>query len=105
MEEIKPERGYTLIRKEKKEKLKETKSGIVVPQKEKDRDEALVGEVIKVGKGRKNNKGVEKKPEIESGDSVFFKQYAGHKVGEEEIMDKEYEYFIIKHHDIIAVIE
>lgn len=104
MENVKPGRGYTLVKKEK-EQEEETESGIIVPQKEKGRDEALEGEVIDVGAGRINNKGVVKEPEVESGDKVLFKQYAGHKVDEQEISGKEYEYFIIKHHDIIAVIE
>lgn len=105
MKEIKPERGYTLIKKEKEDEVKETESGIVIPKKQKGRDEALIGEVIKVGKGRMNNKGIVKEPGVNEGDKVFFKQYAGHKVGEEETEDSEYEYFIIKHHDIIAIIE
>lgn len=101
MVDIKPQRGYMLIKTEKEDDsdYKESKSGIMIPNKKKGRKEANEGKVIKVGVGRMNNNGVVKEPPAEEGDTVLYKQYAGHKISETE----EYNYELIKQHDVIAL--
>jgi len=103
MIDINPQRGYALIKTEKEEEddFKESDSGIMVPTEKKNKRDAAEGEVIKVGLGRMNNKGVVKEPSIEEGDNVLYKQYAGHKVSETD----DYNYEIIKQHDVVAVLE
>ena len=102
--DIKPQREYALIKKEAEEDDKYRKaenSSLVVPKEEKDRKDAVEGEVVAVGPGRKNNDGVVKEPGFSKSDKVYFKQYAGHKVNE----DEDFVYLMIKHHDVIAVAE
>ncbi len=76
-----------------------TKSGIVLPDTvEKEKKEE--GEVVSVGPGRLNDKGVRNAPEVKVGDRVLFGKYAGEDVEVDDI-----EYKVLKEEDVLAVIE
>lgn len=76
-----------------------TKSGIVLPDTvEKEKKEE--GEVVAVGSGRLNDKGVRNAPEVKVGDRVLFGKYAGEDVEVDEV-----EYKVLKDEDVLAVIE
>ena len=74
-----------------------TKSGIVIPGKEKELPQQA--EVVEVGPGGMVN-GEEVKMEVKKGDKVIYSKYAGTnvKMGEEE-------YIIVKQGDILAIVE
>ena len=74
-----------------------TKSGIVLPGKEKEKPQQA--EVIAVGPGGMVD-GKEVKMEVSKGDTVIYSKYAGTEVK----LDGE-EYIIVKQNDILAVIE
>ena len=73
-----------------------TKSGIVLPGQNKEKPQQA--EVIAVGPGGVVD-GKEIKMEVKVGDSVIYSKYAGTEVK----LDNE-EYIIVKHDDILAII-
>ncbi|CAB3379253.1 10 kDa heat shock protein, mitochondrial [Cloeon dipterum] len=81
------------------EAVTRTKGGIVIP--EKAQTKVLQGEVIAVGPGQRNNKGVVIPVCVKIGDKVLLPEYGGTKVQLED--DKEYHLF--KETDILAKIE
>ena len=74
-----------------------TKSGIVLPGKEKEKPQQA--EVIAVGPGGMVD-GKEVKMEVSKGDTVIYSKYAG-----TEVKLDEDEYIIVKQNDILAVIQ
>ncbi|MDR1639783.1 MAG: co-chaperone GroES [Clostridiales bacterium] len=74
-----------------------TKSGIVLPSNAKEKPQEA--EVLAVGPGGTVD-GKEVKIEVKPGDRIIYSKYAGTEVK----LDKE-EYIIIKHSDILAVVE
>lgn len=74
-----------------------TKSGIVLPGKEKEKPQQA--EVIAVGPGGVVD-GKEIKMEVKKGDSVIYSKYAGTEVK----LDEE-TYIIVKQSDILAVVK
>ena len=74
-----------------------TKSGIVLPGKEKEKPQQA--EVIAVGPGGMVD-GKEVKMEVSKGDTVIYSKYAGTEVK----LDGE-EYIIVRQNDILAVVE
>ena len=75
-----------------------TKSGIVLPGKEKEKPQQA--EVIAVGPGGTVD-GKEVKMEVKKGDHVIYSKYAGTEVK----LDDDKEYIIVKQSDILAVIK
>lgn len=76
-----------------------TKSGIVLPDTvEKEKKEQ--GEVVAVGPGRLNEKGIRNAPEVKVGDRVLFGKYAG-----EDAEIDGVEYKVLKEEDVLAVVE
>lgn len=75
-----------------------TKSGIVLPGKEKEKPQQA--EVIAVGPGGVVD-GKDVKMEVEKGDHVIYSKYAGTEVK----MDDDVEYIIVRQSDILAVIK
>ncbi len=75
-----------------------TKSGIVLPDTAKERPQE--GTVLSVGPGRTLDDGTREPMEVAVGQKVLFQKYAGteFKLDEEELL-------ILKHADILAVIE
>ena len=75
-----------------------TKSGIVLPGKEKEKPQQA--EVIAVGPGGVVD-GKEIKMEVKKGDHVIYSKYSGTEVK----LDDDQEYIIVKQSDILAVIK
>lgn len=75
-----------------------TKSGIVLPGKEKEKPQQA--EVIAVGPGGVVD-GKDVKMEVKKGDHVIYSKYAGTEVK----MDDDVEYIILRQSDILAVIK
>ena len=74
-----------------------TKSGIVLPGKEKEKPQQA--EVIAVGPGGVVD-GKEIKMEVKKGDQVIYSKYAG-----TEVKIEEEEYIIVRQNDILAVVK
>lgn len=74
-----------------------TKSGIVLPGKEKEKPQQA--EVIAVGPGGMVD-GKEVKMEVSKGDTVIYSKYAGTEVEMEDA-----KYIIVKQSDILAVVK
>ena len=74
-----------------------TKSGIVLPGKEKEKPQQA--QVIAVGPGGVVD-GKEIKMEVKKGDSVIYSKYAG-----TEVKIDEEEYIIVRQNDILAVVK
>ena len=75
-----------------------TKSGIVLPGKEKEKPQQA--EVIAVGPGGVVD-GKEVKMEVKKGDHVIYSKYSGTEVK----LDNDQEYIIVKQNDILAIIK
>ena len=75
-----------------------TKSGIVLPGKEKEKPQQA--EVITVGPGGVVD-GKDVKMEVKKGDHVIYSKYSGTEVK----LDDDKEYIIVKQSDILAVIK
>lgn len=75
-----------------------TKSGIVLPGKEKEKPQQA--EVIAVGPGGVVD-GKEVKMEVKKGDHVIYSKYSGTEVK----LDDDKEYIIVKQSDILAIIK
>jgi chaperonin GroES len=74
------------------EEAQTTRGGLIIPDTAKDKPQQ--GEVIAVGKGRKNEKGETFALDVKPGDTVLFGKYAGSEVtldGEELLIMKEEE--------------
>ena|SRR5437762_13497570 len=69
-----------------------TRGGIIIPDTAKDKPQQ--GEVIAVGKGRKNEKGEVFPLDVKEGDTILFGKYSGSEIkldGEELLIMKEEE--------------
>ena len=76
----------------------ETKKGsIIIPDTAKERPQE--GEVLAVGKGRRNNKGERVEMEVKKGDRVLFGKYAGNELTIED--DK---LMVMKEEEIWAIL-
>ena len=73
------------------------KGGIIIPDTAKERPQE--GEVIAVGKGRRNNAGDRIDMEVKTGDRVLFGKYVGNEItiDEEKLM-------VMKEDDIWAIV-
>ena len=91
---VRPLADRVLIKPAPREEV--TKSGIVLPDtvKEKPQD----GEVVAVGPGRVDDKGVRVPLEVKKGDRVIYAKYAG-----TEIKIDSDDYIILRESDILAV--
>jgi chaperonin GroES len=74
-----------------------TKSGIVIPDSAKEKPQ--MAEVLAVGPGGLVD-GKEVKMEVKIGDKVIYSKYSGTEVK----LDNE-EYIIVRHNDILAIVE
>jgi chaperonin GroES len=73
------------------------KGGIIIPDTAKERPQE--GEVMAVGKGRRNNAGDRVEMEVKSGDRVLFGKYAGNEITIET--DK---FMVMKEDEIWAIV-
>jgi len=79
------------------EEGEEKKGGIIIPDTAKERSQE--GEVVAVGKGRRNNAGDRVEMEVKKGDRVLFGKYAGNEITID--MDK---FLVVKEDEIIAIV-
>lgn len=77
--------------------VEKTKGGIIIPDSAKEKP--AEGEVIAVGPGRYNDKGVRVAVELKKGDRVLFSKYGGTDVK----LDGE-DYLIMREDDILGVV-
>ncbi len=75
-----------------------TVSGIVLPDKAKEKPQE--GEVMAVGTGKILENGTKQEMEVEVGDKVIFSRYAG-----TEVKVKGDEYLILRQDDILALVK
>ncbi len=74
-----------------------TRGGIIIPDTAKDKPQQ--GEVIAVGKGRKNEKGEVFPLDVKEGDTILFGKYAGSEIK----LDGE-EYLIMKEEEVLGIL-
>ena len=75
-----------------------TQSGIVLPEKAKEKPQE--GKVVAVGTGKILDDGSRVEPEVKTGDKVIYSKFAGNEVE----VDGE-EYLILRQDDVLAVVE
>ncbi len=75
-----------------------TASGIVLPEKAKEKPQQ--GEVIAVGSGKILDNGTKVDMEVKNGDKVLYSRYAG-----TEVKVKGEEYLILRQDDILALVD
>jgi len=73
------------------------KGGIIIPDTAKERPQE--GEVIAVGKGRRDKAGTRVEMDLKSGDRVLFGKYAGNEI----TIDSE-KYMVMKEDEIWAIV-
>lgn len=78
---------------------KMTKSGIVLPETA-DKEKPIMGTVLAIGPGKKNDKGDIQPMSVKVGDKVLFKKY-----GPDEIEVDGKKYLVGDEDDILAIIE
>jgi chaperonin GroES len=79
------------------EEDKTTRGGIIIPDTAKDKPQQ--GEVIAVGKGRKNEKGEVFALDVKEGDTILFGKYSGSEIK----LDGE-EYLIMKEEEVLGIL-
>jgi chaperonin GroES len=75
-----------------------TKGGIIIPETAKEKP--AEGEVIAVGRGRKNEDGKIVEMDVKKGDRILFAKYSGN-----EIKLEGEEHLILREEEILAIIE
>jgi chaperonin GroES len=75
-----------------------TASGIVLPDKAKEKPQE--GEVVAVGTGKVLDNGTRLEMELKAGDKVIFSRYAG-----SEVKVKGEEYLILRQDDVLALVQ
>ena len=80
------------------EKEEKSPGGIILPESAKEKP--MEGEVLAVGKGRRNEDGTFRPLDLGVGDRVMFAKYAG-----DEVKLDGQEYMVLREDDIVAVIE
>ncbi len=93
---IKPLYNNVLLK--KVEAAKETKSGIIISQKEESEEYAVVAAVSGAKEVKINDRTYEMP--LKKGDKVMYKKYSG-----TDIKDGDEDYILIKAEDILAIVE
>lgn len=78
---------------------KTTKSGIVLPETA-EKEKPVMGQVVAIGPGKKNEKGDVQPMSVKVGDKVLFKKY-----GPDEVELEGKKYLVGDEDDILAIIE
>lgn len=95
-EDIRPLGNRVLV---KRSEVKSSKGGILLPETAQEKPRQ--GEVVAVGPGKVDEKGVLKAVELRVGDAVLFSSYAGTPV---KTSDDQAEYLIMSEDDILGVL-
>ena len=93
---LRPLQDHILVRRIEAEK--KSKGGIIIPDTAKEKP--IEGEVIAVGPGKRNDKGVLSPIGIEVGKRILFGKYSGNEVKIDDV-----EYLIIREEDVLGIIE
>ena len=80
------------------EAKEQVRGGIIIPDSAKEKPQKA--EVVAVGPGKRNDKGVATPPDVKAGDKILIGKYAGNEV---KINDEDY--VILREDEILAVIE
>ena len=96
MANIRPLQDRVIIKRVQEEE--KTKGGIIIPDTAKEKP--AEGEVIAVGEGKANDKGVVRPLEVKKGDRVLFGKYSG-----SEIKIDGTEHIILREEEVLGVLE
>lgn len=73
------------------------KGGIIIPDTAKERPQE--GEVVAVGKGKRDSKGGRIEMDVKKGDRVLFGKYSGNEINIDDA-----KYLVVKEDEIIAIV-
>ena len=93
---VKPLGNRVLV---KRSTTKMTKGGIILPETAQEKPRQ--GEVVAVGPGKADEKGVVQEMNVRVGDTILFSSYAGTEVKKE---NEEAEYLIMSEDDILGIL-
>jgi chaperonin GroES len=93
---IRPLQDRILIKRVAEEE--KTKGGIIIPDTAKEKP--AEGEVVAVGSGKANDKGVVRPLEVKKGDRILFGKYSGNEIKLDGV-----EHLILREDEILGVIE
>ena len=95
-EQIRPLGNRVLV---KRSEAKTSKGGILLPESSKEKPRQ--GEVVAVGPGKVDDKGILKKMTVQVGDIVLFSSYGGTEVKSE---DADGDYLILSEDDLLGIL-
>jgi chaperonin GroES len=93
---IRPLQDRVIVKRVEEEE--KTKGGIIIPDTAKEKP--IEGKVIAVGKGKANEEGKLRAPDVKKGDHVLFGKYAGTEIKLDGV-----DHLILREDDILGVIE
>ncbi|HJX52626.1 MAG TPA: co-chaperone GroES [Polyangia bacterium] len=93
---IRPVQDRIVVRRVAEEE--KTKGGIIIPDSAKEKP--AEGEVVAVGPGKANDKGVVRPLDVKKGDRVLFGKYSGNEIKLEGV-----EHIILREDEVLGVIE
>ena len=93
---IRPVQDRIVVRRVAEEE--KTKGGIIIPDTSKEKP--AEGEVVAVGPGKANDKGVVRPLEVKKGDRVLFGKYSGNEIKLEGV-----EHIILREDEVLGIIE
>jgi chaperonin GroES len=93
---IRPVQDRIVVRRVAEEE--KTKGGIIIPDTAKEKP--AEGEVVAVGPGKANEKGVVRPLDVKKGDRVLFGKYSGNEIKLEGV-----EHIILREDEVLGIIE
>jgi chaperonin GroES len=93
---IRPVQDRIVVRRVAEEE--KTKGGIIIPDTAKEKP--AEGEVVAVGPGKANDKGVVRPLDVKKGDRVLFGKYSGNEIKLEGV-----EHIILREDEVLGIIE
>jgi chaperonin GroES len=93
---VKPLHDRILVRRVAEEE--KTKGGIIIPDTAKEKPSE--GEVVAVGAGKANDKGVVRALDVKKGDRILFGKYSGNEINVNGV-----EHLILREDEVLGVIE
>ena len=93
---IRPVQDRIVVRRVAEEE--KTKGGIIIPDSAKEKP--AEGEVVAVGPGKANDKGVVRPLDVKKGDRVLFGKYSGNEIKLEGL-----EHIILREDEVLGIIE
>ena len=93
---IRPVQDRLVVRRVAEEE--KTKGGIIIPDTAKEKP--AEGEVVAVGPGKANDKGVVRPLDVKKGDRVLFGKYSGNEIKLEGV-----EHIILREDEVLGIIE